>query len=438
MVEVWTEVQDLFLLGTESSKISEEDWVDERTGKKWHGMVLEMPVQKGDTLNQNRRKYPWKNVLKPALEDYNTTQVNEGMSYLHGDHNDPAHEDPTVRKVNPLRTAGLMVQLECDDKKKLGVAKIRVLNNLAGQTVKEMWAAGGRIGVSSVSKIVAEQATDDEGAYEVAKKMKLLGFDLIINPSVKEAVPTQVSFERKEEPSMTPDELEAAKKAKEVEAEALKAKEKAEAEAKKKKAKEEGDEEGDEDEEDEFVGKKKKKKGKKVKDAEELRQMYPDLVGEIETEAVNAYRMALREIAEVLAGTGIVERSSEDETAEQAISGLKEKNSALEEKVEEMEREDKLRRILSGFTAEEQEKVRSMLEGVPTYALEDRAAPVLELLKEKNEAEEAAKTATEQVTDSTKKPAPTKTTETSKTETGKVATEGLSNRQKMQRTLALD
>lgn len=429
MAEQWKDVDDLHVLAIESLQVSEEDWADEKSGKKWHGMIITMPVQQGDIVNQNKRKYPWNEVLKPALEDYDKAQVQKGWAYLHADHNNPlGGEDPTTRMIRDDRTAALMVTLECRESDKTGVAKLRVLDTSAGETIRKMWNAGGNIGVSSVSKIVAEQVADGKGdTYEVAKKMRLIGFDLIINPSVKKATPAEVSFERKENAMTDEEKAKLEDEAKKKKSEEEKAELKKAADAKKKL---------DEDEElDEFG--KPLKKGKKAKSVKELREMYPSIVDEIESEIQADHRNTLRQIAEVLAEAGIVARQ-EDETIEAQVASMKETNTELQSKLDELERERKFADILRGFTAEEQTKIRSMLEDVPTYTLEDKAAPLLELLKEKLEAEKVAKEVTGKAGGKVTTEQKPTTTEASKTSGLQVTTEGASALQKLQIELAID
>lgn len=126
--------------------------------------------------NRNGRVYP-KNVLMKEVSRYVTEKVDKNGAY-----GELGHPDGPV--INLSNASHLIVKLTEDGNNFYGKAKI--LPTPAGNIVRGIMSAGGRIGVSS--RAMGSLVARDDGAMEVQDDLHLsTAADIVADPSAPDA-----------------------------------------------------------------------------------------------------------------------------------------------------------------------------------------------------------------------------------------------------------
>lgn len=138
-------------------------------------------LQRAGIKNQNGRVYP-KNILLREIQRYISTEVKENRALGELD-----HPDSTV--VNLSNVSHTLKEAHWNGNDVVGT--IEILNTPSGNILKELLAAGIRLGISSrglgsVKKI-------DENTVEVDEDFSLICFDFVSNPSTQGAFMTQLN-----------------------------------------------------------------------------------------------------------------------------------------------------------------------------------------------------------------------------------------------------
>ena len=154
--------------------ITTEGILNETTKEKEyfvHGIFM-----RAEAENKNHRKYP-KHILEKQVNKFISESVNTGSSF--GELTHPEHLD-----VDPYKTSHRITMLEWDSNAVYGKAKI--LDNPTGNIAKSLIQDGvGKISMSSRgSGSVKEGFVQDD--------YRLITVDLVLNPSVVDAVMTMI------------------------------------------------------------------------------------------------------------------------------------------------------------------------------------------------------------------------------------------------------
>jgi len=149
-------------------------FVEDKTAGKPRMRVLAC-VQQADKVNKNNRLYP-KDVLNKATRDYQARLLKKGFGQV--DH-------PELQGM--LKdTSHLVTKLFWNERDPTKLdAEMIILNNQAGENLKEIIRAGGRPGLSSRGQGDSKTIKKNGKEVEVIQSgFKFDGFDFVIDPSV--------------------------------------------------------------------------------------------------------------------------------------------------------------------------------------------------------------------------------------------------------------
>ena len=132
-------------------------------------------MQRGDSFNQNQRKYPI-DVLKREANKYKSTFVAESRALGELDH-------PESSVVNLGNVSHNVVDLWWEGSDLMG--KIEILGTPSGNIAKELLKAGIRLGISSRGMGSVKEL--GEGKVVVADDFEIVCWDLVSNPSTQGA-----------------------------------------------------------------------------------------------------------------------------------------------------------------------------------------------------------------------------------------------------------
>lgn len=138
-------------------------------------------LQRADAKNQNGRMYP-KRILEREMQRYVGQEVKENRAMGELDH-------PESTVVNLSNVSHTLKEAHWNGNDVVGT--IEILNTPSGNILKELLAAGIRLGISSrglgsVKKI-------DESTVEVDEDFSLICFDFVSNPSTQGAFMNQLN-----------------------------------------------------------------------------------------------------------------------------------------------------------------------------------------------------------------------------------------------------
>ena len=151
-------------------------------------LILEGIVMQGDVRNINGRIYP-ADVLAEAVKVANEKQKTFGGIVGEADH----PETPVVQ----LQKAAIVTRnLRMEGSNVYG--QIVVLNNEYGKTIKELFKAGVKIGVSS------RGTGECDPISQVVSDFEFITIDAVVHPSAPEAIPLPVNINTLQTESKTP------------------------------------------------------------------------------------------------------------------------------------------------------------------------------------------------------------------------------------------
>ena len=155
-------------------ELNEEiQFIEESSGKDAY---IEGVFLQSDIRNRNGRIYP-KNVLVKEVTRYVNDKVSKMSAY-----GELGHPDGPVINLN--NASHLIVSLTEDGSNFIGKAKL--LPTPAGNIVRGIMSAGGRIGVSS--RAMGSLVPRDDGAMEVQDDLRLsTAADVVSDPSAPDA-----------------------------------------------------------------------------------------------------------------------------------------------------------------------------------------------------------------------------------------------------------
>ena len=131
--------------------------------------------QEAGTKNQNGRIYPFK-ILEREINKYQTL-IKEGGAFGALDH-------PDSSVVTLDDACHLVQELHWEGNKLLG--KTKILDTVKGKNLKAILKEGGKVGISSRAFGSTSSLSDD--TEQVNEDLSLLAFDIVANPSVKNAI----------------------------------------------------------------------------------------------------------------------------------------------------------------------------------------------------------------------------------------------------------
>ena len=149
--------------------------INESLTKNSGKLIVSGIMQRGDSFNQNQRKYPM-DVLKREAAKYKNTLVAERRALGELDH-------PESQVVNLANVSHNVVDLWWDGSDLLG--KIEILPTPSGNIAKELLKVGIRLGISSRGMGSVKQL--GEGKVEVDDDFEIVCWDLVSNPSTQGA-----------------------------------------------------------------------------------------------------------------------------------------------------------------------------------------------------------------------------------------------------------
>jgi len=152
--------------------------------EKW--LEVEGRFQHADLQNQNGRIYPrglWEKVLG---DDNVKHSLKEGAMLGELDH--PDDGKTSLKRVSHIVTG--LKMLESGEV----VGKARILNNEQGRQLKEIIAAGGKVGISSRGSGSVKPSMN--GVQVVQEDYKLNTFDFVVTPSTPNAFPKPTNLEQ--------------------------------------------------------------------------------------------------------------------------------------------------------------------------------------------------------------------------------------------------
>lgn len=135
-------------------------------------VVVQGVIQRANALNQNKRIYP-KHILEREVDRYRDL-VKERRSLGELDH-------PDSSVVNLANTSHLVSDLWWDGDDLM--AKIEVLPTPSGNILKQLFAAGVKIGISSRGLGTTREI--GQGKVEVQDDYEILCWDMVSNPSTQ-------------------------------------------------------------------------------------------------------------------------------------------------------------------------------------------------------------------------------------------------------------
>lgn len=128
-----------------------------------------------NTPNKNKRIYPM-HILEKQVSDYVDNYINKGCALGELDH-------PTTAHTNLKRVSHVVEHLEKNGTNYIG--KARLLCTPMGEIAKNLIKEGIKLGVSSRG---TGSIIKNGGHLIVTENFRLMGIDLVCNPSVKDAV----------------------------------------------------------------------------------------------------------------------------------------------------------------------------------------------------------------------------------------------------------
>lgn len=128
-----------------------------------------------NTPNKNKRIYPM-HILEKQVSDYIDNYIDKGCALGELDH-------PTTPHTNLQRVSHIVENLQKDGTNYIGRA--RILSTPMGEIAKNLINEGIRLGVSSRG---TGSLLKNGKNLVVTENFKLMGIDLVCNPSVKDAV----------------------------------------------------------------------------------------------------------------------------------------------------------------------------------------------------------------------------------------------------------
>lgn len=149
--------------------------INESMTKNQGKLIVSGVMQRGDSFNQNQRKYPI-DVLKREANKYKSTFVAESRALGELDH-------PESSVVNLGNVSHNVVDLWWDGSDLMG--KIEILGTPSGNIAKELLKAGIRLGISSRGMGSVKEL--GEGKVVVADDFEIVCWDLVSNPSTQGA-----------------------------------------------------------------------------------------------------------------------------------------------------------------------------------------------------------------------------------------------------------
>jgi hypothetical protein len=152
------------------------------TNETW--LEVKGRFQHADLQNQNGRVYPrslWEKVLS---DDNVMSSLKEGAMLGELDH-------PEDGKTSLKRVSHIITQLQMESTGEV-TGRARILNNDHGKQLKEIFAAGGKVGISSRGSGSVKPVN---GAQVVQEDFKLNTFDFVVTPSTPNAFPKPLNTE---------------------------------------------------------------------------------------------------------------------------------------------------------------------------------------------------------------------------------------------------
>ena len=149
--------------------------INESMTKNQGKLMVSGVMQRGDSFNQNQRKYPI-DVLKREANKYKSTFVAESRALGELDH-------PESSVVNLGNVSHNVVDLWWEGSDLMG--KIEILGTPSGNIAKELLKAGIRLGISSRGMGSVKEL--GEGKVVVADDFEIVCWDLVSNPSTQGA-----------------------------------------------------------------------------------------------------------------------------------------------------------------------------------------------------------------------------------------------------------
>lgn len=255
--------------------------LNEREIKDGDSMTVLVPWIQSDKKNRNGRTYP-KALLQREVAKIQSS-VKKGAFVGTGDHPESGIED--------IATASHIVQGVWLDKKGKGWAEMKIIPTDRGNNVMTLIDQGAQLGVSARGF-----GTVDEKTGEVQDDYKLIGIDIVTNPSYKEGVFNKKNvFESLDFGSSDKNKLE--------------------------------------DKLDENLSPKNKTDTEEKMNLEELRKDHPELVKQIEDEKAVALKAEADKIAAEEDKDGkIAEKDTQIKTLEDEKKALEDENGKLKEK----------------------------------------------------------------------------------------------------------
>lgn len=139
-------------------------------------VIVRGVIQRADSINQNKRIYPYE-ILKKQCDSYLETCVRNKVALGELDHRD----EPIVYLQN---VSHLIENLEWDGKDVMGT--IRLLNTPSGKIAQEIVASGIPLGISSRA-LGSVSKNESRGADIVDEDLQIICWDLVSNPSTDSA-----------------------------------------------------------------------------------------------------------------------------------------------------------------------------------------------------------------------------------------------------------
>ena len=127
-------------------------------------------LQKGNTENGNRRKYPT-HVLEREMKNYEML-IKQRRAYGELDH-------PDTSVVDLKNASHMVTRYWMEGEKVMGV--IKLLETPAGEIVKGIIRSGGQIGISS--RGLGSVVNESNGVSMVQEDFQLICFDIVADPS---------------------------------------------------------------------------------------------------------------------------------------------------------------------------------------------------------------------------------------------------------------
>lgn len=132
-------------------------------------------LQRAEAKNQNGRIYP-KKILMREVQKYQQNQIKENRALGELD-----HPESSVINLKNVSHNVLEVKWNGDDV----VGKVEILPTPSGNILKQLLAAGIRLGISSRGMGTVEEIS--ENTVQVQDDFELIGWDFVSNPSTQGA-----------------------------------------------------------------------------------------------------------------------------------------------------------------------------------------------------------------------------------------------------------